>query len=357
VRWDDDEGGGDGDAAGPPEEVGLEGRGAQVVVDAGAGALDDDDDGDPAPVEEPPAPPEPPPADGACTEDDTPTPNAGLAEPPGLDGCPDGMAALDDATCMDRWEAFLVVLGDGGEELPFSPFAHPGGALVVAKSAPGAVPQGYISGVEAGDACARAGKRLCSDAEWTHGCRGDDARAYPYGDTREPGVCNDARGVHPAVEYFGTSASWIWSELGHPCINQQDDTVALTGSHAGCVDESGRFFDLMGNLHEWIDDPAGTFRGGFFVPRRVARAEHVRARQLRCDGRGADVRAGACRAPPPRARGLRLRLERRGRTSRGLIGGGQRPRMRCAISASATKAAATRACEAPTGRLNRNAAR
>jgi hypothetical protein len=24
-------------------------------------------------------------------------------------------------------------------------------------------------------------------------------------------------------------------------------------------------FDLMGNLHEWTADPAGTFRGGFYV--------------------------------------------------------------------------------------------
>ena len=24
-------------------------------------------------------------------------------------------------------------------------------------------------------------------------------------------------------------------------------------------------YDLMGNLHEWTADPAGTFRGGFYV--------------------------------------------------------------------------------------------
>jgi hypothetical protein len=28
---------------------------------------------------------------------------------------------------------------------------------------------------------------------------------YPYGNTREPGVCNDARAVHPAVELYGTA--------------------------------------------------------------------------------------------------------------------------------------------------------
>jgi formylglycine-generating enzyme len=122
-----------------------------------------------------------------------------------------------------------------------------------------------VSGVMASSACANAGKRLCSDVEWTRACRGADDRVFPYGDERMPGVCNDARDAHPAVEYFGTSASWIWSELGNPCIGQQHDTVDAAGANVDCVDDSGRFFDLMGNLHEWIDDPAGTFRGGFYV--------------------------------------------------------------------------------------------
>ncbi|OGQ14494.1 MAG: hypothetical protein A2138_26980 [Deltaproteobacteria bacterium RBG_16_71_12] len=175
------------------------------------------------------------------------------------------MARIGDlASCMDRWEAFLEeLIADGAA--PFSPFADPAGHDVVARSAPGAVPQGYTSGISAAAACAAAGKRLCSDAEWTRACRGAGDTTYPYGDARAPGVCNDARAQHPAVEYFGTSASWIWSELDHPCINQQENTVDLTGGNAACVDDSGRFFDLMGNLHEWIDDQAGIFRGGFYV--------------------------------------------------------------------------------------------
>lgn len=224
---------------------------------------------DEPPVEEPPVeepPVEEPPADGGvCTRDDLPTPNAGIIEPPGLDGCPAGMAQIGALpSCMDEWEAFLEEQRPDGA-VPFSPFADPTGRDVVARSAPGAIPQGYISGISAGAACEAAGKRLCTDTEWTRACGGAAGTTYPYGSTREPGVCNDARAVHPAVEYFGTSDSWIWSELDHPCINQQHDTVDPTGDNAGCVDDSGRFFDLMGNLHEWIDDPAGTFRGGFYV--------------------------------------------------------------------------------------------
>lgn len=105
---------------------------------------------------------------------------------------------------------------------------------------------------------------LCTDAEWLRACQGPAGTTYPYGDTREPGVCNDAREQHPAVEYFGTSEDWIWSMLGHPCINQLPDSVAPTGGHAGCVTAEGAF-DMMGNLHEWTSAASGTFRGGFYV--------------------------------------------------------------------------------------------
>lgn len=133
-----------------------------------------------------------------------------------------------------------------------------------AVSAPGAVPQGYISGSQAAAACAEAGKRLCTLDEWLAACRGPQGWTYPYGPQRQPGLCNDARDQHPAIEYFGTAADWIWSQLGHPCLNQLPDSLAACGAHPDCVSAAGAF-DLMGNLHEWIADPQGTFKGGFYV--------------------------------------------------------------------------------------------
>jgi len=204
------------------------------------------------------------PGDDVCDDDTLPLDNAGIVEPDGVGGCPAGMAPVDAATCMDRWEAFVdVVTADGGTA-PWSPYATPGTVDVVARSAPGAVPQGYISGTQAARACGNAGKRLCRRAEHQLACRSASGFTYPWGNDRRDGVCNDARAVHPAVEYFGTGASWIWSRLDHPCINQVDDGLARTGSHEGCVGFAGHF-DLMGNLHEWIDDGAGTFVGGFYV--------------------------------------------------------------------------------------------
>ncbi|HJL01643.1 MAG TPA: SUMF1/EgtB/PvdO family nonheme iron enzyme [Polyangiaceae bacterium LLY-WYZ-15_(1-7)] len=199
-----------------------------------------------------------------CDPDARPQPNAALlVEAPGVGGCPAGMIPVADF-CVDRYEASLALVGAGGALTPWSPYFNPGDARVRALSVAAAVPQGYITGRQAAAACAEAGKRLCTDAEWLRACRGASERVFPYGDARDPGVCNDARAMHPAVEYFGTSADWIWSMLGHPCINQLPASLAPTGDHPGCVSEDGAY-DMVGNLHEWTADPDGTFRGGFYA--------------------------------------------------------------------------------------------
>jgi formylglycine-generating enzyme len=200
-----------------------------------------------------------------CDPDVIASPNAGRTEEaPGSGGCPPGMLAIPGAAkvgfCVDRFEASLVTLaGDS-----WSPFVHPDGTPLRAVSVEGAVPQAYVDAVSAADACAHAGKRLCTDAEWLRACRGPSGAFYPYGDALEVGVCNDHRDLHPAVQYFGTSDAWIWSALGNACIDQLPGTVAPAGSFDGCVTSEGAF-DMMGNLHEWTADPAGTFRGGFYV--------------------------------------------------------------------------------------------
>jgi sulfatase modifying factor 1 len=195
----------------------------------------------------------------SCDPDSQVLPNGGLAELPGEDGCPPGMLRVE-WFCVDRFEATLETL-DGK---PWSPYFNPGDTPVRALSVEGAVPQGYISGDQAADACTNAGKRLCTDVEWLRACQGPDASTYPYGDIIQPGACNDARAEHPVVEYFGTTDDWIWSELGNACISQLPDSLDRTGENAGCITVDGAF-DMMGNLHEWTADLAGTFRGGFYV--------------------------------------------------------------------------------------------
>jgi hypothetical protein len=203
------------------------------------------------------------PSDGSCDPLAHPLDNAGIVEAPGTGGCPPGMLRVD-AFCIDRYEAHLVTHPDGA---PVSPYFAPTGA-VAARSASGAIPQGYISQLEAQTACENAGKRLCTDDEWLRACQGPWATTYPYGDALEVGVCNDHRDEHPAIEYFMTSDDWIWSELDHPCLNQLANGLAACGAYAGCETTDGAF-DMMGNLHEWTADPEGTFRGGFYVDTKL----------------------------------------------------------------------------------------
>ena len=56
----------------------------------------------------------------------------------------------------------------------------------------------------------------------------------------------------------------MFSELTHPCLNQLPDSVNRTGSNVECITEDGAY-DMMGNLHEWVDDDEGTFRGGYYM--------------------------------------------------------------------------------------------
>jgi hypothetical protein len=190
-----------------------------------------------------------------------PAPNAGnTTEAPGEGGCPPGMIRIT-TFCVDRYEATLVRMDTGAA---WCPFDNPGTTPMRAISVAGAVPQAYIDAVQAGDACTNAGKRLCTDAEWLRACQGPSGTTYPYGNTLELGVCNDHRSEHPAVEYFGTSASWIYTMLENACIDQLPETVDPTGSRSGCVTAEGAY-DMMGNLHEWTANATGAFRGGYYM--------------------------------------------------------------------------------------------
>ncbi len=167
--------------------------------------------------------------------------------------CPDGMAYVASAFCVDRWEASLV---DG------SPFEVPTDG--VAASVPGVQPQGYISMDVAASACSEAGKRLCTSDEWLRACRGPDDFVFPYGNAEDPGACNTSRPEHPLVTLFGDDLDWSSTQMNDPRVNQQDDTVDPGGENSRCVSADG-VYDLHGNLHEWVDDPEGTFRGGFYM--------------------------------------------------------------------------------------------
>lgn len=183
--------------------------------------------------------------------------------------CPAEMALVGDRVCVDRWEASVVRL-ERGKEVALSPYAaldDVSGYRAVSR--PGVVPQGYVSGAQAESACRASGKRLCTAREWETGCGGAKGTQFPYGPERVAHVCNDdVRRVHPVLEaarHAGVRQERLWSDgMNLSAINQLPDSLALTGSREGCVSSEG-LFDMVGNLHEWVADADGTFRGGYYM--------------------------------------------------------------------------------------------
>jgi formylglycine-generating enzyme required for sulfatase activity len=216
--------------------------------------------------------------------------------------CPTDMVKIGDAFCIDRYEDVLVDFATGAALSPYYPPERQKAAFILkmwtdkrgtgneleratplpslapwetqktfyprAVSKKGAIPQGYASGRDAEVACKNAGKRLCERAEWKTACRGEQDRDFPYGDTYERGRCNVFGDAHPGV--------LLWDD---PTINHTDPRFNLmkspkgapllhrTGTTPDCVSKWGddAVYDMVGNIDEWIDDPEGTFLGGFYA--------------------------------------------------------------------------------------------
>jgi formylglycine-generating enzyme required for sulfatase activity len=218
--------------------------------------------------------------------------------------CPRDMVLVDGRYCVDRYEATLV---DVATERALSPYYPPSPKLASsleklwqtqrfamgdpaaqaldlpvlpswekskelqpeAVSARGAVPQGYVSGNLAELACKNAGKRLCTLDQWRTACRGERGKPFPYGDGDKyvAGKCNVFREAHPAMVLHGDFS------VGHtdPRLNlvrvKDRSLLRTTGATSECVSEWGDdgIADMVGNVDEWIDDPEGTFVGGFYA--------------------------------------------------------------------------------------------
>jgi sulfatase modifying factor 1 len=188
--------------------------------------------------------------------------------------CPPDMASIDDKFCVDKYEASLVELMSDGSERAW-PYHQPTEGLshgaLRAVSEKGVFPQGYISEKQAIEACGRSGKRLCKSAEWKTACKGPDADGGPkkfgYANERTPGTCND-NGKSPVGTFFPAAVAegkaWTWDKMNDERLNQMAGGLAETGSHEGCTNGYG-VYDMVGNLHEWVLDSAGTFQGGYYL--------------------------------------------------------------------------------------------
>jgi formylglycine-generating enzyme required for sulfatase activity len=135
------------------------------------------------------------------------------------EACPPGMAAFS-RFCMDEFEA------------PNEKGVHP----LVAQNA-----------YEGERWCkAHGDKRLCTEGEWVQACKGEAARAFPYGARHEAHRCNDDK-------------EWImpnWRLISkYPAPEGKAEVERLyqgeaSGSRPGCSTPEG-VYDLTGNLAEW----------------------------------------------------------------------------------------------------------
>jgi hypothetical protein len=198
------------------------------------------------------------PVDQLLAEGDRPLPMNGL--------CPADMASIDDRFCVDRFEASLVEVQPSGREEAWPYYMPMEGHTVRAVSVKGVYPQGYISGHQAASACRASGKRLCRPDEWRTACKGPEKQKFGYGNERAPGTCNDT-GRSPMGIFYGRDVAegtaWVFTKMNDERLNQVPGTLAETGSHAGCTNGYG-VYDMVGNLHEWVDDPHGVFQGGYY---------------------------------------------------------------------------------------------
>ncbi len=219
-----------------------------------------------------------------------------------LGRCGADMADVGGQFCIDRFESSLVDKASGRQ---LSPYYHPSPVLALrdrrqwlhratgagspaaraialpdlpgwqlesgieakAVSEPGRVPNAYLDLEAARRACESAGKYLCKKRQWLMACRSERGTRQPYGEDFDPARCNLAAPIHPGVVLHGKAAL----DGRDPRLNLVEHAgramLRPTGTLLGCASawEGDAVWDMAGNLDEWIDDPAGTFVGGFYA--------------------------------------------------------------------------------------------
>jgi|CZKU01.1.fsa_nt_gi sulfatase modifying factor 1 len=134
-----------------------------------------------------------------------------------------------------------------------------------------------VTWFEAKELCEREGKRLCSEAEWTFACEGDEAAPYPYGYRRDSEACVIDRAWIPVDEaaLAGRTDARALAEIDRLWQGE------ASGSRAGCRSPFG-VYDLTGNVDEWTTsvrpgERPSILKGGYWGPVRTRCRPSTRA--------------------------------------------------------------------------------
>jgi formylglycine-generating enzyme len=141
----------------------------------------------------------------------------------------------------------------------------------------GAFPWIVVDWFEAKALCAAERKRLCSEAEWTFACEGEEATPYPYGYERDEEACVVDR---------------RWLRVDESALAGRTDSRALaevdrlwqgeaSGARPLCRSSFG-VYDMTGNIDEWTTsirpgERPSIFKGGYWGPVRARCRPSTRA--------------------------------------------------------------------------------
>jgi hypothetical protein len=132
----------------------------------------------------------------------------------------------------------------------------------------GAKPDVGMSWEQAKESCEAAGKRLCTDSEWTLACEGADRTPYPDGYVR--GTCNQDR------TYIVPDDAAFRNPRTRPEEIQRLSQSHPSGDRPDCVSHYGAY-DMTGNVDEWVENEQGSpnerpyhsgLKGGYWGPVR-----------------------------------------------------------------------------------------
>jgi hypothetical protein len=136
-------------------------------------------------------------------------------------------------------------------------------------NARGTYPIIMVSWREAQGMCAARGERLCTEAEWTFACEGEEATPYPYGYERDSNACVVDR---PWIPYHELALRDRTSEAAMRELDALWQGTA-SGASPGCRSPFG-VYDMTGNVDEWTvstrrEGLPSIFKGGYWGPIRA----------------------------------------------------------------------------------------